>query len=95
MAVAVGKTVRPLNSLCSLSVQALIIVTMVCATALTSTVTSTNTSSADTSIDGGSLITIKNGGNSVGVSSVNTGITFQNLTVANGNSTNGRDGGIS
>jgi predicted outer membrane repeat protein len=47
--------------------------------------TGTKTISADTTIDGGSLITIS-GGNSVGVFSVNTGVKFtvQNLTIANG-----------
>jgi hypothetical protein len=51
----------------------------------TITVTSTKTISADTTIDGGSLITIS-GGNSVGVFSVNAGVNFtvENLTVING-----------
>jgi len=50
-----------------------------------STGTGTKTISADTTIDGGSLITIS-GGYRVGVFSVNAGVTFtvQNLTVANG-----------
>ena len=58
-----------------------------CGGAATITVTSTKTISADTTIDGGSLITIS-GGNSVGVFSVNTGVKFtvQNLTIANGSS---------
>jgi len=60
-----------------------------CGGAATITVTSTKTISADTTIDGGSLITIS-GGSSVGVFSVNTGVNFtvQNLTIANGNSAN-------
>ena len=60
-------------------------VTFSCGGAATITVTSTKTISADTTIDGGSLITIS-GGNSVGVFSVNTGVKFtvQNLTIANG-----------
>ena len=50
-----------------------------------STGTGTKTISADTTIDGGSLITIS-GGNSVGVFSVNTGVNFtvQNLTITHG-----------
>src|SRR5205823_11752208 len=54
--------------------------------------TSTKTISADTTIDGGSVITISGGG-TVGVFSVTVGITFtvQNLTIANGNS--GASGG--
>jgi len=68
-------------------------VTFNCGGAATITVTSTKTISADTTIDGGSLITIS-GGNSVGVFSVNGGVNFtvQNLTIANGNSEGG--GGI-
>ena len=60
-----------------------------------STGTGTKTISADTTIDGGSLITIS-GGNSVGVFSVNTGVKFtvQNLTIANGNSASHKGGGI-
>ena len=60
---------------------------------VTITVTSTKTIGADTSIDGGSQITIS-GGNSVGVFSVNAGVTFtvQNLTIANGSAPDG--GGI-
>jgi hypothetical protein len=70
-------------------------VTFNCGGAATITVTSTKTISADTTIDGGSLITIS-GGNSVGVFAVNTGVTFtvQNLTIANGNAQNGAGGGI-
>ncbi|HUI27756.1 MAG TPA: hypothetical protein VL403_16860, partial [Candidatus Kryptonia bacterium] len=47
--------------------------------------TGTKTISADTTIDGGSLITIS-GGKSVAVFRVNDGVTFtvQNLTIANG-----------
>ena len=62
-------------------------VTFNCGGAATVTVTGTKTISADTSIDGGGLITIS-GGNTVGVFSVNAGVTFtvQNLTIANGNS---------
>ncbi len=54
--------------------------------------TGTKAIATDTTIDGGSLITIS-GGNSVGVFSVNTGVNFtvQNLTIANGNSAS--DGG--
>ena len=48
-------------------------VTFNCGGAATITVTSTKTISADTTIDGGSLITIS-GGHSVGVFSVNTGV---------------------
>ena len=71
-------------------------VTFNCGGAATITVTSTKTISADTTIDGGSLITIS-GGNSVGVFSVNTGVKFtvQNLTIANGNSASYGGGGIS
>jgi hypothetical protein len=56
--------------------------------------TGTKTISTDTTIDGGSLITIS-GRNSVGVFSVNSGVNFtvQNLTIANGNSA-GNGGGI-
>jgi predicted outer membrane repeat protein len=70
-------------------------VTFNCGGAATITVTSTETISADTTIEGGSLITIS-GGNSVGVFSVNTGVKFtvQNLTIANGNSGAGFGGGI-
>ncbi len=59
----------------------------------TITVTSTKTIGTDTMINGGNLITIS-GGNSVGVFSVNTGVTFtvQNLTIANGRAVGG--GGI-
>src|SRR2546428_6805325 len=62
-------------------------VTFNCGGAATITVTSQKTISADTTIDGGSLITIS-GGNTVGVFSVNAGVTFtvQNLTIVNGNS---------
>ena len=69
------------------------LVTFNCGGAATITVTSTKTISADTAIDGGSLITIS-GGNSVGVFSVNTGVTFtvENLIIANGQS--GSGGGI-
>ncbi len=66
-----------------------------CGGATTITVTSTKTISADTTIDGGSLITIS-GGNSVGVFSVSTGVKFtvQNLTVATGNNrASGHTGG--
>jgi hypothetical protein len=68
-------------------------VTFNCGGAATITVTRTKTISADTTIDGGSLITIS-GGHSVGVFSVNTGVTFavHNLTIANGKSNYG--GGI-
>ena len=61
-------------------------VTFDCGGAATITVTSTKTISADTTIDGGSVITISGGG-TVGVFSVNSGVTFtvQNLTIANGN----------
>src|SRR6266480_2417195 len=64
-------------------------VTFACGGAATITVTSTKTISANTTIDGGSVITIS-GGNSVGVFSVNAGITFtvENLTLANGNTGN-------
>jgi predicted outer membrane repeat protein len=71
-------------------------VTFNCGGAATITVTSTKAISADTTIDGGSLITISGGG-SVGVFSVNAGVTFtvQNLTIANGsNSATGYGGGI-
>ncbi len=66
-------------------------VTFNCGGAATIPVASTKTISADTTIDGGSLITIS-GGNSVGVFSVNTGVTFtvQNLTIASA----GNGGGI-
>jgi hypothetical protein len=68
-------------------------VTFNCGGAATITVTSTKTISADTTIDGGSLITIS-GGNSVGVFAVNTGVNFavQNLTIANGRSGAGGSG---
>jgi hypothetical protein len=58
-----------------------------CGGVATIVVTSTKIVSADTTIDGGSLITLS-GGHSVGVFSVNSGIKFtvQNLTIANGNS---------
>jgi len=65
------------------------------ASPVTITVTSTKTINADTVINGGGLITIS-GGNSVGVFSVNTGVTFtvQNLTIADGqNSASKGDGG--
>src|SRR2546430_10248299 len=63
-------------------------VTFNCGGAATITVTSTKTISANTTIDGGSVITIS-GGNTVGVFSVNFGVTFtvENLTIANGHST--------
>jgi len=62
-------------------------VTFDCGGAATITVTSTQTITADTTVDGGSVITIS-GGNSVGVFSVDDGVNFtvQNLTIANGNS---------
>jgi hypothetical protein len=62
-------------------------VTFNCGGAATIIVTSTKAIRADTTIDGGSLITIS-GGNSVGVFSVDAGVNFtvQNLTIANGNS---------
>jgi cysteine-rich repeat protein len=67
-------------------------VTFNCGGAATITVTSTKLISADTTIDGGSLITIS-GGNSVGVfHSNNVNFTVQNLTIANGETANG--GGI-
>ncbi|HEX7408843.1 MAG TPA: choice-of-anchor Q domain-containing protein [Candidatus Binatia bacterium] len=68
-------------------------VTFNCGGAATITVTSIKTISADTTIDGGSPITIS-GGYSVGVFSVNTGVTFtvQNLTIANGSSTSSGGG---
>src|SRR5207249_10149577 len=61
-------------------------VTFACGGAATITVTSQKTISADTTIDGGSVITISGSGNAVGVLSVNSGVTFtvENLTVANG-----------
>ena len=61
-------------------------VTFACGGAATITVTSAKTISADTTIDGGSVITISGSGNAVGVLSVNSGVTFtvENLTVANG-----------
>src|SRR5207244_637540 len=70
-------------------------VTFNCGGAATITVTSQKTISADTTIDGGSLITIS-GGNTVGVFSVNAGVTFtvQNLTIVNGNSASYQGGGI-
>jgi hypothetical protein len=58
------------------------------ASPVTITVTSTKTISADTTIDGGSLITIS-GGNSVGVFSNGVNFTVQNLTIANGASSGG------
>jgi predicted dienelactone hydrolase len=60
---------------------------------VTITITSTKVMDADTTIDGGSLITVS-GGNSVGVFSVNAGVRFtvENLTIANAKSANG--GGI-
>ena len=69
-------------------------VTFNCGTSpVTITVTSTKTVSADTTIDGGSLITI-DGGDSVGVFSVNAGVNFtvQNLTIANGTAGSGGGG---
>jgi hypothetical protein len=70
-------------------------VTFNCGGAATITVTSTKSSWADTTIDGGSLMTIS-GGNRVRVFSVNPGVklTVKNLTIANGN-TEGYGGGIS
>src|SRR5437667_8334745 len=58
-------------------------VTFACGGAATITLTSTKTISADTTIDGGSVITISGGG-TVGVFSVNSGITFtvEKLTIA-------------
>src|ERR1019366_3474833 len=69
-------------------------VTFNCGGAATITVTSTKAISADTTIDGGSLITIS-GGNSVGVFSVNTGVKFtvRNMTIANGNTASFEGGG--
>jgi hypothetical protein len=60
-------------------------VTFACGGAATITVTSTKIISADTTIDGGSVITIS-GGNAVGVFSVNAFVmlTVQNVTVADG-----------
>jgi len=68
-------------------------VTFNCGGAATITVTSTKVISADTTIDGGSQVTIS-GGHSVGVFSVNAGVKFtvQNLIIANGNGEGG--GGI-
>src|SRR5229473_3588860 len=65
-------------------------VTFACGGAATITVTSTKTISANTTIDGGSVITISGGG-TVGVFSVNSGVTFtvENLTIANGAAPNG------
>src|SRR5947207_3006738 len=65
-------------------------VTFACGGAATITVTSTKTISANTTIDGGSLITISGGG-TVQVFSVNSGVTFtvKNLTIANGVGTGG------
>src|SRR5438128_1429413 len=65
-------------------------VTFACGGAATITVTSYRTISADTTIDGGSVITISGGG-TAGVFSVNAGITFtvENLTLANGLSSTG------
>jgi hypothetical protein len=70
-------------------------VTFNCGGTATITVTSTKIISADTSIDGGSLITIS-GGNSVGVFLVNGGVNFtvQNLTIVNGNNSASNGGGI-
>ena len=61
-------------------------VTFACGGAATITVTNAKTISADTTIDGGSVITISGSGNAVGVLSVNSGVTFtvENLTVTNG-----------
>jgi len=74
-------------------------VTFSCGGAATIAVTNTKTISADTTIDGGSLITIS-GGNSVtafNVEGLKTAVTFtvQNLTIANGNSAGEGGGGIS
>ena len=67
-------------------------VTFACGGAATITVTTSpsKTISADTTIDGGSLITIS-GDNAVGVFLVDGGVTFtaENLTIANGNALNG------
>src|SRR5213593_33632 len=62
-------------------------VTFACGGAATITVTSRKIISADTTIDGGSVITISGGG-TVGVFTVNSGVTFtvQHLTIANGSS---------
>jgi len=56
----------------------------------TITITNTKTISADTTIDGGSVVTIS-GGNSVGVFAVNAGVYFtvQNLTIASGKGNSG------
>jgi predicted outer membrane repeat protein len=69
-------------------------VTFNCGGAATITVTSTKDISADTTIDGGSLITISGGG-SVGVFHVSSGLKFtvQNLTIANGHVATGVTGG--
>ena len=68
-------------------------VTFNCGGAATIIVTSTKFIFADTTIGGGSLITIS-GGHSLGVFSVDTGVKFtvQNLTIANGNSADGGGG---
>src|SRR5215470_9947093 len=65
-------------------------VTFACGGAATITVTSTKTISANTTIDGGSVITIS-GGMTVGVFSVNSGVTFtvENLTIADGRGSGG------
>ena len=70
-------------------------VTFNCGGAATITVTSTKTISADTTIDGGSVITIS-GGRTVEVFVVNSGITVtvENLIIANGNAANGIGGAI-
>jgi hypothetical protein len=67
-------------------------VTFNCGGAATITVTSTKTISADTTIDGGSLITIS-GGYSLGVFFNYVKFTVQNLTVANGNRWDSYGGG--
>src|SRR5437773_5030339 len=69
-------------------------VTFACGGAATITVTGTKFISADTTIDGGSVITISGGG-TVGVFSVNSGVTFavENLTIANGFASGRRGGG--
>src|SRR5262249_16970913 len=70
-------------------------VTFNCGGAATITVTSTKTISADTTIDGGSVITISGGG-TVEVFVVKSGVTLtgENLTIANGTPANGIGGAI-
>src|SRR5262249_23278816 len=65
-------------------------VTFACGGARTITVTSTKTISANTTLDGGNLVIISGGG-TVGVFSVNSGITFtvHNLTIVNGSNDHG------